>query len=128
MAWPPRVGERLPRADEPVGVREKLCFYSLDPSHLYGGPKARGFAVILGITIDSVDHVEAEIYSSILRVPITSIRPNPPHGINCVVEFPLQGVGRYSGRSVPLRTIWELVSTDSRPRLVNAFLKSDGRS
>ena len=124
MAWPPRVGELLPRADEPVGVREKLRTYSLSLNHEDGGPKARGFALILGITMESIDYVEDEIHAGIRKAPITSTRPSPPHGTNCVVEFPLRGIGRYSGRFVTLRTIWELTSMDSRPRLVSAFLKS----
>ncbi len=113
----------MPRADEAFGVLEKLEGYSLDMSHPHGGSKAHGFALILGVTIDSISVVEAAIRSSILYTPIASTRPNPPYGTNCVIEFPLRGIGRYSERIVLLRTIWEFAFPGSPPRLVSAFLK-----
>jgi hypothetical protein len=124
MAWPPEEGELLPRASEAIGIRQKLIDYSLDPSHKVGGPKAVGFARILGITLHSVDYLEAEIEAGILVTPIRSTRENPPHGINCVVEFTLRGIGPHRRRAAALRTIWELTDPQSAPRLVNAFLKS----
>ena len=45
---PPAVGELLPRAADAFGLRYKLETYSLDPTHKRGGPKARGFELILG--------------------------------------------------------------------------------
>ncbi|HST68286.1 MAG TPA: hypothetical protein VLI94_01350 [Solirubrobacterales bacterium] len=104
MDWPPRPGELLPRPDEATGIREKLASYSLDPSHEKGGPKARGFALILGITIDSIDYLEAQIELEIQRHPIKTVIDNRPFGWNCLVEFPIRGVGRYSQREANLRT------------------------
>src|SRR5262245_56367656 len=123
MAWPPRVGELLPRADEAIGVRYKLATYSLDRDHPLGGPKARGFAVILGITASSIDYLEAQVCSGVLGAPIASVRPNPPYGVSCVVEFQLQGVGDYHRRVANLRTVWTLKNRNSRPRLANAYLR-----
>ncbi len=51
MGWPPKAGEALPQVAEALGVREKLSDYSLNVTHEDGGPKARGFERILGITI-----------------------------------------------------------------------------
>jgi hypothetical protein len=110
MAWPPRPGELLPRPEGAYEIREKLATYSLDPSHERGGPKARGFALILGITINSIDYLEAHIRVGIQRYPITVVVDNRPHGWSCVVEFPIRGVGRYSQREASLRTIWELAA------------------
>jgi hypothetical protein len=123
MDWPPRPGELLPRAEEAFNVREKLSGYSLIASHPDGGSKARGLAQILGITLQSIDYLENEIYSRIRITRISSVRPNPPYGINCVVQFSIRGVGPYSDRIAPLRTVWEFKSADSPPRLVSAFLK-----
>ena len=123
MGWPPEVGELLPRAEAAFGIREKLAGYSLDPMHHRGGPKARGFAAILGITVESINHVEIEIRLGILRTPIKAVVDNQPYGWNCVVEFPLQGVGGYSERVANLRTIWELPAPSLPPRLINAFPK-----
>jgi hypothetical protein len=123
MGWPPRVGELLPRADEAFGVREKLRDYSLNIDHEDGGPKARGFREILGITMDSASCLEDRIYTGIREVPISTVRENRPFGINCVVEIPLRGIGRYRAREVNLRTIWLVVNVDTGPRLVSALLK-----
>jgi hypothetical protein len=123
MEWPPQPGELLPRAEEAIGVREKLADYSLVPTHKKGGPKAHGFAVILGITIDSIDYVEAQILSGILRHPIEAVVDNRPYGWNCVVQFPIRGIGSYSERVADLRTVWELADPLLPPRLVSAFPK-----
>src|SRR5207245_6945225 len=100
MTWPPRVGEPLPRAAEAIGVREKLLNYSLDMTHERGGPKARGFERILGITIDHIDHLEAEIRAGILVAPISATRDAIPTGFNCLVELPVHGIGAKSGRLI----------------------------
>jgi mannose-6-phosphate isomerase-like protein (cupin superfamily) len=56
MSWPPKVGEMLPQAAQAIGVREKLATYTLDAEHEVAGPKARAFALILGITLKDIDH------------------------------------------------------------------------
>jgi hypothetical protein len=123
MDWPPKVGELLPRAEDATGVRSKLAGYSLNANHPDGGPKARGFSQILGITAQAIDYLEVEIHMGILASPIRSIRDNGSRGINCVVEFPLRGLGQYRGRAVALRTIWQYADADESPRLVTAFLR-----
>jgi len=123
MAWPPQPGELLPRAGEAYGIREKLADYSLDPSHKRGGPKAHGFAVILGNTIDAIDYLDTQILLGIQRHPIEAVAENRPYGWNCVVEFPLRGIGSYSERWVDLRTVWEVADPQLPPRLISAFLQ-----
>ncbi len=61
----PVKGELLPRAAEAFGVHVKLATYSLDVSHKKGGPKARGFERILGITIDAIEYLEGAIYTGV---------------------------------------------------------------
>lgn len=104
-------------------MRRKLLRYSLDQGHEEGWSKARGFAVILGITIENVDYLETEIRTEILNTPVASVRDNSPYGVNCVVEFPVRGVGGYERRVARLRTVWELADAGSRPRLVSAILR-----
>jgi len=123
MEWPPKVGDLLPQADRPVGVRYKLETYSLDLDHREGGPKAHGFLSILGISLSSLDYLEEQICLGILDTPISAIRDNPPHGFNCVVDFPIQVLGERSMVVSRLRTIWILSSSNSRPRLLSALLK-----
>lgn len=119
----PTVGELLPRATEAFGVRGKLATYSLDIAHKDGGPKARGFQMILGITLDDVDYLEGAIYTGILVVPVSSVCDNPPWGVNCTVIVPVRGLGEKRERVVNMRTAWLLTSGAGPPRLVNAYLK-----
>jgi len=104
-------------------VRYKLATYSLAPDHRDGGPKAKGFAEMLGISLRSIRHLENEIKAGILEVPISATRPNPPHGIHCVVEFPIRGLGRRQGTVVMLRTVWMSHPQDP-PRLLTAYLRT----
>lgn len=104
-------------------MRDKLLDYSLSMAHRQGGPKARGFRSILGITILHVDYLEKTIRTAVLAEPIRSLRENPPHGINCVVEFPIHGIGDKRMRMVELRTTWELAEDGGPPRLITAYLR-----
>jgi hypothetical protein len=66
------VGEVLPRGAEAFGVRYKLATYSLDITNEVGAPKARGFEKILGITIDAIDYLEAQILARVLDTPVST--------------------------------------------------------
>jgi len=121
MGWPPRVGELLPLAEEAIGVRVKLLTYSLDLTHDVGRAKAQGFARLLGITLASIDYLEAELHRAVREVPISSVRGNRGGGLNCVIEFPLRGRGDFVDRIVTVKTVWELTAPCLPPRLVTAF-------
>ncbi len=123
VPWPPKAGELLPRGTEAFGVRDKLIGYSLDPTNEVGGPKARGFERILGITIEDIDYLEGAIQTGILVVPVRTVRDNPPHGINCVILAPVRGRGEQSGRVVNIRTVWLIPDAGAPPRLVSAYLQ-----
>lgn len=118
------MGELLPRAAEAFGLRRKLETYSLDFTHDSGGPKARGFELILGITIEAIDYLEAQILARILDTPISEVRDNPPHGVNCAVDIQVQGIGAKADRVVTVRTAWIIGAAGDPPRLVNAFPKT----
>jgi hypothetical protein len=120
---PPTVGELLPRAAEALGVRYKLETYSLDVTHKYGGPKARGFERILGITIDAIDYLEAQIMARILDTPVSQIRDNPPYGVNYVVNIQVRGIGAEADRVINVRTVWIFDYPGGPPRLVTAIPK-----
>jgi hypothetical protein len=119
----PIVGEPLPRAAEAFGVRYKLETYSLDIAHKHGGPKARGFMLILGIAIEAIDYLEAQILARVLDTPICEVRDNGPYGIKCVVDMPIGGVGAKANRVVNVRTVWSFDQPGAPPRLVNAYPK-----
>src|SRR5580704_12514645 len=123
VPWPPRAGELLPRAAAATGLHDKLATYALDPTHKDGGPKARGLALILGITAKDIDYLEGAIQTGVLAIPVRSVRDNSPWGVNCVVEVPVRGRGKKDGRVVNVRTVWQLVGADDPPELKTAFPK-----
>jgi hypothetical protein len=123
MPPPPVVGEMLPRAAVAFGVRVKLATYSLEVTHEKGGPKARGFEQILGITIDAIDYLEAQILARVLDTPVSEVRDNPPHGVNCAVDIQVRGIGAKADRVATVRTAWIISTPSDPPRLVNAFPK-----
>jgi filamentous hemagglutinin len=106
-----------------VGIRKKLTDYSLNLTHERGGPKARGFQQILGITFEDADYLEAGIRAGILIKPVTGIRPAIPTGFNCLVEVPIRGMGPKSNRLATVRTAWLLSDPESSPRMTTAFIK-----
>ncbi len=123
VPWPPNVGELVARAAEAFGVRYKLQTYSLDINHDTGGPKARGFEQILGITIDAIDYLEAQILARLLETPVSTIEENPPYGVNCVVDMPIAGIGAKADRVANVRTVWAIEQPGAPPRLVSAYPK-----
>jgi hypothetical protein len=108
-------------AEDALGLQEKLADYSLNVEHEDGGPKARGFKLILGITLEDLDYLENSIRIGILTAPVEAVRDNAPHGLNCVVTVAVQGLGVKSSRIVDVRTVWEITGHGAPPRLVNAF-------
>jgi hypothetical protein len=119
----PAVGELLPRAAEAFGVRYKLETYSLDITNKVGAPKARGFELILGITIEAIDYLEAQIMARILDTPVREVRENPPYGIKGVVDIQVRGIDAKADRVVNVRTVWAFEEASAPPRLVTAIPK-----
>jgi hypothetical protein len=71
-------GRPVPRAAESYGVQVKLETYSLDVNHKKGGPKARGFERILGITLEDIDYLEGAIYTGVQLAPSWTFATTAP--------------------------------------------------
>jgi hypothetical protein len=127
MPWPPQVGELLHRWDEPDGIDKKLSEYSLDLDHKDGGPKAKGFLVMLGIDLKSTAYLAAEIRRGIAHTPISLVVPKEAGAFGCTVQFRIAGPDRYSHRWAWLRTGWHLDEPGARPRLATALLRGRER-
>lgn len=113
----------LPSAHRAYGVREKLATYALAIDHPDGGPKARGFAVILGITEAHLNDLAEQLENRLTTAPVTAVRHNPPYGYLCEVLIPIRGVDRYRTRHRTVVTSWELRVSGGRPRLVTIYIK-----
>jgi hypothetical protein len=105
-----------------VGVRPKLATYSLALEHDEGGPKAVLFERLLGITLEHVDHLEAEILREVRRQPVTRVWETP-HGQRCQVLVPVRSVHIHQTYVIPVTTGWMLRYVGDRPRLVTAYIK-----
>ncbi len=116
-------GRPVPLAADSFGVHVKLETYALDVAHKDGGPKARGFERILGITIEDIDYLEGAIYTGVVLAPVSEVRDNPPWGIKCTVIIPVRGRAEKTGRIVNVTTVWEIAADGQPPRLVNAYCK-----
>lgn len=123
MPWPPEVGELLQHRTEPLGIEYKLRTYSLVHAHEVGGPKANGFLVMLGINLESIDYLVAEIQAGITHTPISKVELKRTGGYGCTVKFRIAGVGRYSHRWAWLTTGWRLDGPGARPHLATAYLR-----
>lgn len=120
--WPPAVGQALPRAEAAYGIEEKLRGHSLNDEHPVGMHKARVFRSALGITLEDVDHLIAELLVGVLQATIATVRDNAPHGLLCEVPVPVQGV-KQAGLAIAITTtVWEYRSQECAPRLVSAYI------
>lgn len=123
MTWPPAVGEPLPNSHLVTGVRSKLMSYSLNGAHTVGGPKARGFRAILGITIEDLDYLVVEIETRVRGAAVTTVRDNPPFGLLCEVRIPVHGLRTHARRTAQVTTAWQLLDPAANPRLVSAYIR-----
>jgi len=92
--------------------------------HSGGGPKARRFERLLGITNPAAGYLEGQIKARLLDTPAIAVRENPPHGVNCAVDVPVRGIGAKADRVITVRTIWIYETPDAAPRLVSAYTTS----
>lgn len=122
MAWPPTIGEHLPRPTEAFGIAEKLMAYCLNVDHEIGAPKAEGFSRILGVGSADVEYLADALLQGLLRAPITDVRDNSPFGVLCEVRIDVAGLREYEHRTAAVTTSWELRGPDDSPRLVTAYI------
>jgi hypothetical protein len=123
LPWPPVVGELLQHRELAFGVNIKLAGYSLNLANKVGGPKARGFELILGITLEEIDYLAETIEAGILEIAVSEVRENLPYGFSCVVNVPVRGLGSKADRIINVRTAWEITDPGEAPRLVSAYIK-----
>lgn len=103
-------------------MRRKLATYSLALEHDVGGPKAVLFKLLLGITLEHIDHLEAEIRREVRRQPVTRVWKTP-FGQRCQVLVPVRGVHIHHSHVMDVTTGWMLRYVGDRPRLVTAYIK-----
>ncbi|WP_148251245.1 DUF6883 domain-containing protein [Raoultella terrigena] len=109
----------LLNAEHAVVDYRKLSTYSLDPTHLTGGHKARVFQSALGYNPTNADVLGARVQEGVLSAPAKMLDPIN-FGQKMAVDMPILGV---NGETATVRTGW-IYETDSLvPRLTTIFVK-----
>ncbi|WP_088893589.1 DUF6883 domain-containing protein [Leptolyngbya ohadii] len=108
---------KLPNGDRAEIPVAKLLSYCLNPDHPSGKHKARVFASALGITVEQVDELRALIAIAAVEGEVTQ-QNSTEFGQLFKVDWTVPDSGQ-----VVLRTLWEIKSENSNPRLVSAFIK-----
>jgi hypothetical protein len=108
---------KLPNGDKANIAMDKLINYCLNPEHYRGKNKARVFKSSLGITIENAEILfnlvqQAAIEGEVIQQSTTEF--GEQYKVDWIIpDHP----------EITLRTIWEIKSIDSNPRLISAFIK-----
>jgi|SRR5579884_346011 len=122
MAWPPEIGEPLPRAAEAYGVHDKLARYSLKPGH--PSAKAEAFERILAITAADLEYLADALLSGVRTAPVSRVRAAPEYGFHCEVVVQVGGLRDRADRVASVITAWQIRREDDPPRLITAYVVS----
>lgn len=112
VAWPPKIGEPLPRAETAWYQWSKVEDWILSPDGH-------------GSEWDAIFHVRLENWQLAWKViaevtaasTIKVVRERPPFGIACGVDVDLT----INERSAPVTLSWHYLDEGSAPRLVTAY-------
>jgi filamentous hemagglutinin len=110
------IGGKLP-TDSAGSVAKKLDTYLLDLDHADGGPKAEWFKRSLGFTRENAADLAKQLVfdeSQAVKTEVTQYGTKFNQVIN---------VTGANGRTIPIRTIWN-IGSDGVPRLVTALPRS----
>jgi len=96
----------------------KLRDYMLNPAHPQGGPKARVFAAVLGITRNDWQYLRRQLLTGVRTAP-AQLRGTTPWGDLYDVAFDVTGPGGCVHR---VRTGWIIRLGQDRPHLITAYV------
>jgi len=108
---------KLPNSEKAFVDTAKLRDYSLNLKHESGGHKARVFRAALGLTLDNVEWLRAQV----LRLALESdaVEDPSPFGTKYVIDAELT----HSQRTAIVRTVWIIENGTDFPRLVSCYVK-----
>jgi hypothetical protein len=110
MPWPPRIGDRLPRAEDAWCEEAKLLRWVLGPGH--GAEWHRVFRV----GPEDKWIVWTAIRKSAVGTEIFEVR-FPPEGVSCGVRTEIA----INGRKAPVVISWHYSDPTAAPRLATAY-------
>ena len=107
-----------PNADLTQVSEAKLRDYVLNPAHPQGGPKARVFAAVLGITRTGWQYLRRQLLTGV-RAAAAHLRGTTSWGDLYDVALDVTGA---AGRVHRVRTGWIIRTGEDRPHLVTAYV------
>ena len=108
---------KLPNGRHALIPMSKIVGYCLNTNHHTGKHKARVFASALGITASNAERLQTLVRKAAIEGEVVSqLETNTGQQYKVDWEVP-------DSDQVILRTIWEIASSSSHPRLVSAFIK-----
>lgn len=108
-----RYGESSRRA-----ASRSACYYVLNPLHPQGGPKARVFAAVLGITTSDWQYLRRQLLAGVRTAPAV-LRGRTRWGDLYDVALDVTGT---AGRVHRVRTGWIIQPGEGHPHLVTAYV------
>lgn len=108
---------KLPNGASAVIPIEKLVGYCLNPNHSSGKHKARVFASALGIRADNAEDLQQLIALAAIEGEVIQ-QDSTAFGQLYKVDWVI-----INHDSLVLRTLWEIRTGQSVPRLISAFIK-----
>lgn len=107
---------KLPNRERAVIAAEKIVEYLLNTKHKRGGTKAR-LLVEFGYSADSWQRLDADIRLFHLNAQVDTVRETA-YGTRYEIRAPLETP---IGRSLNVRSIWQIDSGTGFPRLITLF-------
>jgi hypothetical protein len=108
---------KLPNGERAEISMTKLVGYCLNPNHSKGKNKARVFQAVLGITAENVGLLKKLVRQAAIEGEVVR-QTETPFGQEFKVDWLVPGTD-----DVQLRTIWEIASGSTNPRLISTFIK-----
>jgi hypothetical protein len=108
---------KLPNGERAYINMVKLRGYSLSPTHEEGKHKARVFAAALGIGLEQVEWLRAELLTAARDVDCEAGRLDE-HGRRYTVDF----TARFERNSARVRSVWIVRPREDFPRLVSCYV------
>jgi hypothetical protein len=109
---------KLPNSEKAFVAITKLRDYSLNPDHESGGHKARVFRAALGLTINDVKWLRAQVLRIAREGDAVEGEPSP-FGKKYVIDAELT----HNERRAIVRTAWIIENGNDFPRLVSCYVK-----
>lgn len=113
------VGAPLPNAKQAVVAPAKVKDYLLNMEHPEGGSKARWLKEALGYGPAEAEALTQQLIEGARGQPVVEVTQGP-WGTRYVVVVFVEGIGARTGRAGKMKTVWQVDTGQTAPRLITA--------